>query len=154
MKPAILFLVKFVCLTAPFIWLWHVGGFRYYHALYSPVAEAVYGWLGLEGVEATSRIRYINLIPFLTLMVLTPNLSTRRRLGGTAIGLVILFAMHIAVNLTANPRTQILPQMVRLMLDAAPFFLWVIIAREFVRDFMQRGTVRAAEKEPAKSEDG
>jgi hypothetical protein len=40
------------------------------------------------------------------------------------------------------------------MLDAAPFFLWVIIANEFVRDFMQRGTVRAAEEEPAKSADG
>ncbi|MBW2494765.1 MAG: hypothetical protein JRE43_08435 [Deltaproteobacteria bacterium] len=147
MKPALRFLIKFFCLTAPIVWLWHIGGWRYYHALYSPVAEAVYAWLGLEGVEATSRIRYINLIPFLTLMVLTPNLSRRRRLGGLAIGLALLFAMHIAVNLTADPRTQILPQMVRLMLDAAPFFLWVIIAHEFVRDFMQRGTLRAADGE-------
>jgi hypothetical protein len=154
MKPALLFLIKFFCLTAPIVWLWHIGGWRLYHALYSPIAEAVYGWLGLEGVEAASRTRHINLIPFVTLMVLTPDLSTRRRLGGTAIGLVILFAMHIAVNLSANPKTQILPQMVRLMLDAAPFFLWVIIAHEFVRDFMQRGTVRAAEEESAKSADG
>ena len=154
MKPALLFLVKFVCLTAPIIWLWHIRGWRYYHALYSPIASAIYVWLGFEGIATPARDRYINLIPFLTLMVLTPNLSTRRRLGGTAIGLVILFAMHIAVNLSANPRTQILPQMVRLMLDAAPFFLWVIIAHEFVRDFMQRGTVRAAEKEPAKNADG
>jgi len=154
MKPALLFLVKFVCLTAPFVWLWHIGGWRLYHALYSPIAEAVYGWFGLEGVQATSRIRYINLIPFVTLMVLTPNLSTRRRLGGTAIGLVILFVMHIAVNLGANPKTQVLPQMIRLMLDAAPFFLWIIIAHEFVRDFMQRGTVRAAEEESAKRADG
>ena len=153
MKPALRFLIKFFCLTAPIVWLWHIGGWRYYHALYSPVAEAVYAWLGLEGVEATSRIRYINLIPFVTLMVLTPNLSTRRRLAGTTIGLVILFAMHIAVNLAANPKTQVLPQMVRLMLDAAPFFLWVIIAHEFVRDFMQRGTLRAADGESAESAD-
>jgi len=154
MKPALLFLIKFICLTAPIVWLWHIGGWKLYHALYSPVAEAVYRWLGLEGVEATSRIRYINLIPFVTLMVLTPNLSTRRRLTGTAIGLAILFAMHIAVNLVANPKTQVLPQMVRLMLDAAPFFLWVVIAREFVRDFMQRGGVRVAERESPKSADG
>jgi hypothetical protein len=154
MKPALLFLIKFFCLTAPFVWLWHIGGWTFYYALYSPIAEAIYQWLGLEGVEATSRIRHINLIPFVTLMILTPNLSTRRRLAGTAIGLVFLFTMHIAVNLSANPRTQILPQMVRLMLDAAPFFLWIIIANEFVRDFMKRGTVRAAEKEPAKNVDG
>jgi hypothetical protein len=92
MKPALLFLVKFVCLTAPFVWLWQVGGLSAYYALYNPVANAVYEWLGLEGVSAPARDRYINLVPFLALMVLTPNLSTRRRLGGTAIGLLILFA--------------------------------------------------------------
>jgi hypothetical protein len=154
MKPILLFLAKFICLTAPFVWLWLAGGMIIYDVLYSPVADAIYGWLGFEGVATPVRSRYINFIPFLALMVLTPNLSTRRRLGGTTIGLLIIFSMHIAVNLTADPRTHMLPRMVRLMLDAAPFFLWVIIAREFVRDFMQRGTVRAAEKEPAKSADG
>ena len=138
MKAALLFLVKFVCLTAPFVWLWQVGGLSAYHALYSPIAEAIYEWLGFEGVAAPARDRYINLIPFLALMVLTPNLSTRRRLGGTAIGLVILFTMHIAVNLTANPTTLRLPWPISLALDAAPFFLWVIIANEFVRDLMRR----------------
>ena len=103
MKPALLFLIKFVCLTAPLIWLWLAGGLNLYHAVYSPIASAIYEWLGFEGVATPARTRYINLIPFLALMVLTPNLSTRRRLGGTAIGLVILFSMHIAVNLTANP---------------------------------------------------
>jgi len=154
MKPALLFLAKFVCLTAPFVWLWQIGGLSVYHALYSPIADAIYAWLGFEGVASPARDRYINMIPFLALMVLTPNLSTRRRIGGTAIGLVILFAMHIAVNLGANPKTQVLPQMIRLMLDAAPFFLWVIIAHEFVRDFMQRGTVRAAAGESTNSADG
>ena len=139
MKPALLFLAKFVCLTAPFVWLWQIGGLSAYHALYSPIADAIYEWLGFEGVAAPARDRYINLIPFLALMVLTPNLSTRRRLGGTAIGLVILFTMHIAVNLTANPKTLRLPRSVALALDAAPFFLWVIIANEFVRNFMRWG---------------
>jgi hypothetical protein len=154
MKPILLFLAKFICLTAPFVWLWLAGGMIIYDVLYSPVADAIYGWLGFEGVATPVRSRYINFIPFLALMILTPNLSTRRRLAGTAIGLVLLFTMHIAVNLSANPRTQILPQMVRLMLDAAPFFLWIIIANEFVRDFMKRGTVRAAKEVPAKNADG
>jgi hypothetical protein len=139
MKPALLFLAKFVCLTAPFVWLWQMGGLSAYHALYSPAAEAIYEWLGFEGVATPARDRYINLVPFLALMVLTPNLSTRRRLGGIAIGLGILFMMHIAVNLTANPRTLRLPWPVSLALDAAPFFLWVIIANEFVSNFMKRG---------------
>jgi hypothetical protein len=151
MKPAVLFLVKFVCLTAPFVWLWQVGGLSVYHALYSPVASAIYEWLGFEGIATPARDRYINIIPFLTLMALTPDLGVRRRFGGAAIGLLILFAMHIAVNLTANPQTLRLPRMVSLALDAAPFFLWVIIANEFVRDFMRRGTAGAREKEPAKN---
>ena len=154
MKPALLFLAKFVCLTAPFVWLWQIGGLSAYHALYSPVADAIYGWLGFEGVATPARDRYINLVPFLALMVLTPNLSTRRRLGGTAIGLLILFSMHIAVNLTANPPpTYRLPRPVELTLDAAPFFLWFVIANEFLRDFMRGKTANATAEESAGSED-
>ena len=152
MKPTLLFLVKFVCLTVPFVWLWQVGGLRAYHALYSPIADAIYGWLGFEGVATPARDRYINLVPFLALMILTPNLSTRRRLGGTAIGLLILFLMHIAVNLTADPQTQVLPRMVRLMLDAAPFFLWIVIANEFVRDVMKWSGANADAEKPAENE--
>jgi len=154
MKATLLFLVKFVCLTAPFVWLWQNGGLYAYHALYSPVADVIYGWFGFEGVATPARDRYINLIPFVTLMVLTPKLSTRRRLGGIAIGLVILCLMHIAINLTANPATLRLPRRTSLILDAAPFFLWVIIANEFVRDFMRRATANATEEKSAESGDG
>ena len=154
MKATLLFLVKFVCLTAPFVWLWQVGGLKAYHALLSPVADVIYGWLGFEGVATPARDRYINLIPFVALMVLTPKLSTRRRLGGIAIGLVILCLMHIGINLTANPATLRLPRRTSLILDAAPFFLWVIIANEFVRDFMRRATANATETKSAESGDG
>ncbi len=154
MKPALLFLVKFVCLTAPFVWLWQVWGLSVYHFLYSPIANSIYEWLGFEAVAMPARDRYINLIPFLTLMILTPKLSARRRLGGTAIGLVILFMIHIAVNPTADPETLRLSPLVSLVLDAAPFFLWVVIANEFVRDFMRRGTANAGVKESTKTLDG
>ncbi len=153
MKPTLLFLAKFVCLTAPLIWLWLAGGLNVYHALYSPIASAIYEGLGFEGVATPVRARYINFIPFLALMVLTPNLSTRRRLGGTAIGLLIIFSMHIAVNLTANLETLLLPRPVSLSLDAAPFFLWFIIANEFLRDFMRERTANANAKGSAGNED-
>ncbi len=154
MKPALLFLAKFVCLTVPFVWLWQVGGVYVYQALYSPIADMIYGWLGFEGVATPARDRYINLIPFVALMVLTPKLSIRRRLGGTAIGLLLLFLMHIAVNLTANPATLRLPRWSSLILDAAPFFLWVIIANEFVLSFMKKGAANATDEGSAESGDG
>ncbi len=153
MKPALLFLVKFVCLTAPCIWLWQMGGLNVYHTLYSPIASAIYEWLGFEDVATPVRARYINFIPFLALMVLTPNLSARRRLGGTAIGLLIIFSMHIAVNLTANPETLLLPRPVSLSLDAAPFFLWFVIANEFLRDFMRGRAANASVEGSAENED-
>ena len=143
MKPALLFLTKFVCLTAPFIWLWRAGGLSLYHDLYSPIASLIYEWLGFEAVATPARDRYINFIPFLTLMVLTPKLSTRRRFGGPAIGLVVLFLMHIAVNLTADPETLQLPHLILLVLDAAPFFLRVVIANEFFRGFMGLGAANS-----------
>ena len=153
MKQALLFLVKFVCLTAPFIWLWQMGGLNVYHTVYSPIASAIYEWLGFEGVATPVRIRYTNFIPFLALMVLTPNLTTRRRLGGAAIGLVILFSMHIAVNLTADPRTLALPRTISLSLDAAPFVLWIIIANEFVLNFMKGSIANPNAEESAESRD-
>jgi hypothetical protein len=151
MKATLLFLIKFVLLTAPFVWFWQVDGLRMYHAVLSPVADAIYGWLGFEGVATPARDRYINMIPFVALMVLTPNLSIRRRLGGIAIGLLILCLTHIAVNLTANPHTLRLPRRFSLILDAAPFFLWVIIANEFVRDFMRRTTGGVIEEKSTES---
>jgi len=149
MKATLLFLVKFVCLTAPFVWLWQVGGLRLYHALYSPVADVIYGWLGFEGIATPARGRYINMIPFVALMALTPRLSTRRRLGGAAIGLMILFLLHIGINLTANPETLELPRPVSLSLDAAPFFLWFVIANEFVREFIHWSTGNATVEDSA-----
>jgi len=153
MKAALLFLAKFVCLTAPLIWIWMIGGLNVYDAFYSPIADAIYGWLGFEGVQTPVRARYINFIPFLALMILTPGLSTRRRLGGTAIGLLILFSMHIAVNLTANPVTLRLPRWVSLSLDAAPFVLWVVIANQYVLGFVKRQAANAAVEGSAGSGD-
>ncbi len=155
MKPALIFLVKFVCLTAPLVWLWENGGLGIYHVVYSPIASAIYDGLGFEGVATPVRARYINFIPFLALMILTPNMSTRRRLGGAAIGLLILFSMHIAVNLTASPPpTYRLPRPVELALDAAPLFLWVIIANEFVRNFMGWGDANTDVERSAEIDDG
>jgi hypothetical protein len=153
MKATLLFLVKFVCLTAPLIWLWRHGGLAAYHAVYSPVASAIYDCLGFEGVATPARDRYINIIPFVTLMILTPNLSIRRRLGGTAIGLLVLLLLHVAVNFTANPETLRLPRRFSLVLDAAPFVVWIAIANEFVRDFMAMGNAKADVKETAENGD-
>ena len=142
MKQTLLFLAKFVALTAPLTWLWQVWGRRAYAAFYGPVAHSIYSFFGFDHVPTPSRERFINYIPFLTLMILTPRLSLRRRLVGIALGVVALFFIHIAVNLTDDPRAQSLSIGMSLFLDAAPFLLWVLIAHQFVRDIARRKFTR------------
>ena len=138
MKQTLLFLIKFVALTAPLTWLWQVWGRSAYAAFYSPVAHAIYSFLGFDDISAPGRERFINYIPFLALMILTPGLSRRRRLVGIALGLVALFSIHIAINLTHVPGERSLPIGVSLFLDASPFLLWVLIAHEFVSRIARR----------------
>ncbi len=142
MKQTLLFLIKFVALTAPLTWLWQVWGRSAYAAFYSPVAHAIYSFIGFDDISAPGRERFINYIPFLALMILTPRLSRRRRLVGTALGMVALFFLHIGANLTVGPRARSLSIGMSLFLDAAPFLLWVMIAHQFVRDFARRKSGR------------
>ncbi len=145
MKQTLLFLVKLVALTAPLTWLWQVWGRRAYTAVYGPVAQSISSFFGFDRVPISSSQRFINYIPFLTLMILTPRLSRRRRLVGTALGMVTLFFLHIVANLTVVPRARSLSIGMSLFLDAAPFLLWVMIAHEFVRDFAKRKSSRRPE---------
>ncbi len=142
MKQTLLFLAKLVALTAPLTWLWQVSGRRAYTAFYGSVAHSIYSFFGFDRVPISSSERFINYIPFLTLMILTPRLSRRRRLVGTALGMVTLFFLHIVANLTVVPRARSLSIEMSLFLDAAPFLLWVMIAHQFVRDFARRKSGR------------
>ncbi len=80
-------------------------------------------------------------------MILTPRLTLRRRVAVTAIGLVALFALHIAANLAEDPRAHAFPIAVALFLDAAPFLLWAAIAYPFVREIATRRTAQPPEPE-------
>ncbi len=138
MKQTLLFLAKFVALTAPLTWLWQVWGRSAYTAVYGPVAHSISSCFGFDRVPISSSQRFINYIPFLTLMILTPRLSLRRRFVGTALGMLALFALHIATNLMDPPGALSFPIGLSLALDAAPFLLWVLIAHDFVRDVARK----------------
>ncbi len=142
MKQTLLFLAKFVALTAPLTWLWQIWGNRAYRAFYSPVAHSIYSFFGFDNIPTPGRDRFINYIPFLALMILTPELSRRRRFVGIAIGMVTLFFLHIAMNLTDAPRPRALPIGRSMILDSAPFLLWVLIAHQFIRDMATRKFTR------------
>ena len=78
--------------------------------------------------------RYINYIPFLALMMLTPALAWRRRLLGTLGGLVAIFCFHMAFGAVRHYRSGPFPLPLPLtqFSDALPFLLWIVLARDFL----------------------
>jgi hypothetical protein len=144
MRRLLWFALKVVALTAPLTWLWVSGGRAAYGWSLAPVANAIYEGIGLDGVTFFPRDRYINQVPFVALMLLTPGLSLRRRFGGLALGVLAIFAVQMLVNaiaLRGAPDATSLPAGLSIASDAAPFVLWAAIARDFLARFAQRDTI-------------
>jgi hypothetical protein len=107
------------------------------------VAEQLYGLMGLSHVPIVgTRLRYINYVPFVGLMLVTPGLSIRRRLGSPGLGLALLCVSHLLLNATVllSPEDlRRLPRAASIVSDALPFLLWVGIAREPIRRVLAHG---------------
>jgi len=103
----------------------------------------IYGALGLTTlVPEGARDRFINYLPFLILMLITPRLTLKRRVLGTLVGFLVIFLAQLVFVYVVNLETSEGPglthsQFVRIvpantMSDSLPFVLWILIAREFV----------------------
>jgi hypothetical protein len=140
MKSILLFVLSFTLLSMFLTWLWLSGGNELYADAMQPIAWQLNKALGLQGPGSMKRGRFINLVPFVSLMLLTPRLTRRRRFGGLAIGVLILMLSHLGLNaLGVAMRTPLfLPNTASVVSDAAPFILWFVIARDFIRDTLQR----------------
>ncbi|MBB82656.1 MAG: hypothetical protein CL931_02440 [Deltaproteobacteria bacterium] len=129
MKRALLVL-GFVAITIALTFLWEESGRVTYGRFLKAVAPPIYDLFGVGDARVGAfRQRYINWVPFVGLMLVTPGLAWRRRLGGLAGGLVLLFAGHLALNLTERVhKAAQLPFVPSLVSDALPFLLWVLFA--------------------------
>lgn len=150
MKRALLVALAFLGVTLPATWLWLEWGQQAYGSVFGSTARTLYDLIGLDGVPVVrQRLRYINVIPFAGLMLVTPGLPVRRRLGGLGVGLLLLVASHLLLNAlgASIPGGARLPTAAAILSDALPFVLWVVIARvplgRLVRE-EERFTRRAA----------
>ena len=146
----LLTLLKIVVLSVPLTWLWIEWGREAYGALFAKLALPIYGLVGLTDlVPSGARDRFINYLPFLILMLITPRLSLKRRLVGIAAGFLVIFAVHVVfvyvASTAVDPRTsgitshgfmRIVPA--NALSDAIPFALWVFIAKDFVWEKISR----------------
>jgi len=161
------FLLKVVVVSVPLTLIWMNWGRQFYASIFPYLASPIYGWLGLTSVMPNAdRERFINFLPFVVLMLVTPKMSITRRVVGTLVGCVLIFFCHLLFvwihqistlsdnrGMTTEGFSQFFPVM--LLSDAFPFILWVVIANEFVREgaarlFVQKKGSQASAKPPGK----
>ncbi|MBW2422311.1 MAG: hypothetical protein JRH19_27515 [Deltaproteobacteria bacterium] len=150
MKRVLLGLLEIVVVSLPLTWLWMEWGRDAYALLFRQLAIPIYGYFGhTEILPNAARDRFIHYLPFLVLMIVTPRIPWMRRILGTLVGFVVLFAFqvlfvyvdHISTVGARQQRTQegfetFFPLM--LLSDSLPLILWALIANQFVRDIASK----------------
>lgn len=146
---ALRFALSFVLITLPLTWLWLEGGAQEYLDFLREVGDFVYGLLGIDGVQIRARARYMNVIPFVALVLVTPRLGLARRSIGLLIGLVILVLSHVAFSYVLYRSRHIAygPVLINIS-DALPLALWVVIARRFAWETVKRVGSHVAVRSP------
>lgn len=150
-KKLFLLILEFIAITAPLAWWWVEWGGAAYLELFRDVAHPLIALVGAEKFPAALvRNRFINWLPFLTLMLITPELGWRRRVVGSLTGLLLIFFCHLGLasmaawtvanyGISAKAFSTLFPFL--LLSDAFPFLLWAVIARDFVREVARRAVL-------------
>ncbi|HEB90627.1 MAG TPA: hypothetical protein ENI85_13730 [Deltaproteobacteria bacterium] len=137
MKKALLVIAGFTVISIGLTWLWNEWLRLAYAHLLNLVAPPVYDLIGFEGARVGAfRQRYVNFVPFVSLVLVTPGLGLRRRGLGLGLGVFTIFISHLALNLTERLQPgQSLPLVSSLVSDAFPFVVWLIVAHPVVSGF-------------------
>jgi len=145
-----LFVLKFIVISIPLFALWHWKGQDWYLVLLNHL-------LTLLLIEiAGFNILYFpapvdifnNLIPFVSLMIITKEIKLKARLSRLALGLLILIVWHMilteAVYLLhegyqiTSEAYEKLSVPLYLFSETLPFVLWIIFARKQVAGLFLR----------------
>jgi hypothetical protein len=138
-----LLILEFFAITIPAAWLWIEWGRTAYLKFFLKLATPILMILGVtEFQPRLVQEHFLNYVPFLVLMVITPELTIRRRIIGTIVGFVIILFDHIGLvsmafiaysnyGLTAKSFSTLFPAL--LFSDSLPFILWAIIASSYLK---------------------
>lgn len=149
MKKSLLrILLEFIAVTLPLTWLWMSWGQDAYVELFRRVAFPILLALGVTNFPlGLVTDRMISFVPFLALMLVTPQIERVRRWVGIAVGFLILFVSHIGLSWWAwmsfvrdgsseESMLKLFPALV--LSDALPFLLWALFANRFLRGLLAR----------------
>ena len=121
-------------------WLWLTQLRGLYAHFFSAVGTPLFSFPGMGDIPVVYRTRFINVVPFVAMMLVTPKLGARRKSLGIALGLVVIFAGHLAFTAIAGQAwlgashggdlednfTVHIAGM--LLSDSMPLLLWLLIA--------------------------
>ena len=143
-KRLLLLAIEFLAITVPLGWLWIEWGRNAYLKLFVKIVTPVFLLIGVTELKPQLVIdHFINYVPFIVLMVITPKLSVKRRIVGIAAGIVILFIGHIGLmslsyaatsnyGMTQKAFSVLFPGF--LVNDSLPFILWAIMASGWLKE--------------------
>ena len=136
--------LELIVVSVALSWLWTSYGTAAYLQFFGRLARPFFDAIGQDHIVIAFRERFINLVPFLVLMAVTPGLSLRRRSLGTLLGLFVLFCGHLALTwlagITPRPGSGgfrdnafTIRLIANLASDSLPFLIWATIAARQVR---------------------
>ena len=141
--------LAFVAITMPLTWLWMNGGQDAYMAFFKQTATPLFKLLGVTNYPPSAvRDRFIGFVPFIALMLITPGLEWRRRIGGILLGFPVIVLCQIALVYAVfvivvdgdgwNEQTKTALFPFQVMFDAVPLLLWAIFAHEYLGSLLQK----------------
>jgi hypothetical protein len=138
MKKTVLIVLAFGVVSIGLTWIWSEWARAGYAQLLDTVAPPIYELIGFGDARVgTRRERYINFVPFVSLLLVTPGLTLRRRTIGLGLGLFSIFVGHLALNLTEilEPGHS-LPMVPSIISDALPFLVWIVVAYPVLKKYL------------------
>ncbi|NIN00559.1 MAG: hypothetical protein GTO24_21485 [candidate division Zixibacteria bacterium] len=136
-----LFIGKFILISVPLFALWHWKGQDSYLILFNHLLTFLLiklAGLGIQYFPAPTDI-FNNLIPFVSLMIITRGIELKTRLSRAAWGLLILIGWHMVLTMAVyllhegygitGRAYEKLSVPLYLFSETLPFVLWILFAR-------------------------
>ena len=146
MPKLLKFFVLLIIFSLPLFWLWMTAGQTTYQKLVGTVVVPLAQALGEKELNLfILKAHYMNITPFVALILATPALEWKKRLTALVIGLLLMFVWHLVFSLTLN-HYQILwghdRRFYQLFIpaisvnSAVPVILWFILAWKGVKELL------------------
>lgn len=139
-RRILLITLELVAVSVPLTWLWLAHLQYEYAKFFQAIAQPFFAFIGMGDIPIVFRTRFINIVPFIAMILVTPNLGARRKSLGILLGSVAILAGHLAFTgiaghaqlsmASGGSMEDSFPVHIAGMLlsDSMPLLLWLIIA--------------------------